>query len=186
MGSTRSQYTRKTWTRGSHFISTDPTLISIPQLITVFDSPECHWAKSMPEEGMKEMLENSLNFGLYEGSAPKSDATSTTEADSQSSPRSFIGIARCITDYTTFLYLTDVWVDSQQQGAGLGRWLISVVQEVIDSMPYLRRSMLFTGDWERSVPFYEKLMKMEIMETKRGHGVAIMEMKGEGHPMFKR
>jgi GNAT superfamily N-acetyltransferase len=95
-----------------------------------------------------------------------------------------IGFGRCITDFTTFLYLTDVWVDPATQGQGLGKWLISCIREVIESMPYLRRSILFTGDWERSVPFYEKLLKMDLVETTKGKNLALMERKGPGHPSF--
>jgi len=195
MPSTRSKYSRKSWRKSNHVISTDTSLIPIQQLITIFDSPEVYWAKSFPAEDMKEMLENALNFGLYECPPESLTQFASPEHSLDIQPQSqaslpadsrFIGLARCVTDYTTFLYLTDVWVDPKQQGAGLGRWLISTVQEVIASMPYLRRSMLFTGDWERSVPFYEELMGMQVMETKPGEGLAIMEMKGPGHPTFWR
>lgn len=201
MDSIRSRYALKSWVKGSHLISTDPNLIPIPHLITILDSKEMYWAKSIPTEAAKEMLENSLVFGLYKCS-PKS-AEKTAEASSPSTspqqylqhPNSdtepptradleFIGLARCITDYTTFLYLTDVWIDPAHQGSGLGRWLMSTIQEVIESMPHLRRSILFTGDWQRSVPFYEKLLGMSVLQTNPGEGLAIMERKWKGHPNF--
>lgn len=123
-------------------------------------------------------LENSLCFAVYE------TPSDTAEADKKlgSAPGKLIGFARCITDYTTFLYLTDVWVDPVCQGKGIGKWLIQSVQETIEKIPYLRRSLLFTGDWTRSVPFYERLMGMSVMETHRGTGLAIMEGKGPKHP----
>ena len=203
MASVRSRFALKSWKKGSHLISTDPNLIPIPQLITVFDSEEIYWARSLPAEAMKEMLESSLVFGLYRCSPKSTEKTAPLESPSQnpwqasipSCPKStpnveppvadnleFIGLARCITDYTTFLYLTDVWVDPVHQGSGLGRWLISVVQQAIESMPFLRRSILFTGDWQRSVPFYKELMGMDVLETKQGEGLAVMERKGRGHP----
>lgn len=202
---TRSRYALKSWVQGSHLISTDPNLIPIPRLITIFDSEEFYWAKSLPAEAMKEMLESSLVFGVYKRSpelvkktaSDSSPSTSPQQASISSLRHSeyeteppiqadlkFIGLARCITDYTTFLYLTDVWVDPAHQGSGLGRWLISTIQEVIESMPHLRRSILFTGDWQRSVPFYEKLMGMSVLDTKPGEGLAIMERKWKGHPDF--
>ncbi|ENH74344.1 Calcium/calmodulin-dependent protein kinase [Fusarium oxysporum f. sp. cubense race 1] len=68
------------------------------------------------------------------------------------------------------------------QGKGLGSWLVRCIREVLDEMPHLRRTMLLTGDWERSVPFYEKLLRMYVVEPKRGEGLAIMESKGTDHP----
>lgn len=205
MAFARSRFNAKSWRKGSHLISTDSKLISIPQLITIFDSKEIYWARSLPAEAMKEMLESSLVFGLYKCSPASTKEIAVVsgppqdsrEASTLSLPKSvpnteppvadnleFIGLARCITDYTTFLYLTDVWVDPAHQGSGLGRWLISVIQEAIESMPFLRRSILFTGDWERSVPFYKELMGMDVLETKPGEGLALMERKGRGHPSF--
>jgi hypothetical protein len=66
----------------------------------------------------------------------------------------------------------------------LGKWLIGCVQEVIESMPYLRRSILFTADWKRSVPFYRTLMDMEVIEFQHGEGLAMMERRGKGHPGY--
>jgi len=205
MVSTRSRYALKSWVKGSHLISTDPSLIPIPRLIAILDSKEFYWAKSIPTEAAKEMLESSLVFGLYKcspESAQKTTVISSLSTSAQQAPiackrhldsnaepaihadLNFIGLARCITDYTTFLYLTDVWIDPAHQGSGLGRWLVSTIQEVIESMPYLRRSILFTGDWQRSVPFYEELLGMSVLETKPGEGLAIMERKWKGHPNF--
>lgn len=122
----------------------------------------------MPSDVLRETLENSLCFGLY-------------QQHQNPSILKFIGVARCITDFTTFVYLTDVWVDPECSGKGLGKWLINCVQSVIDGMPHLRRSMLFTSDWKRSVPFYRELMGMELITLpKEGEetGVAIMQHKG--------
>jgi hypothetical protein len=60
------------------------------------------------------------------------------------------------------------------------------VQEVIESMPHLRRSLLFTGDWKRSVPFYERILGMQVFESRRGEdgdgrGLAVMMRKGKGY-----
>ncbi|KAH7254753.1 hypothetical protein NW759_011184 [Fusarium solani] len=174
--SIKQQLQNRTWTKGSYLISTDRTLLPIQKLQEVFASDELYWAKPLPAEAMREMLESSLCFGLYEQS--QSDETTS------SSPPQFIGIARCITDYVTFIYLTDVWVDPKYQGQGLGTWLLKSIQEVIEAMPYLRRSLLFTGDWERSVPFYERVMGMEVMQGGNGEGLAVMGRKGKGHSSY--
>jgi GNAT superfamily N-acetyltransferase len=135
-----------------------------------------YWADPLPEEALRETIERSLCFGLYER-----QPTDTTQTQPP-----LIGFARGVTDYTTFIYLTDVWVDPKQQGKGLGRWMMQCIQEVIVDMPYLRRSLLFTASWDKSVPFYKEIMDMDVMETKRGQGLAIMERKGRGHPIYSR
>lgn len=166
----REDLQRRQWQRDGHLLSTDSSLVPIPRLIEIFNSKEFYWANAMPEEHMKTALENSLSFGLYRTDSNKS--------------HELLGFARCVTDYTTFLYLTDVWVDPATQGQGLGSWMMKCIQEIIEEMPYLRRSMLFTTSWEKSVPFYKKLMGMYVVESKEGDGLVTMERKGRGHPRY--
>ena len=59
-------------------------------------------------EKIKKTLETSLCFGLY-------------EKDRQ------IGFARVITDYTTFAYLLDVFIDESKRSQGLGKWMMDVI-----------------------------------------------------------
>jgi GNAT superfamily N-acetyltransferase len=51
-----------------------------------------------------------------------------------------------VTDNVTFAYLTDVYVLSEHQGKGLGRWLLECLDEVIKSWDHLRRFMFLTSD----------------------------------------
>ena len=180
----------KTWTKGEYLVSTDTSLIPIETLNTWYAGEEFYWAKPMPEPALRETLQNSLCFGLYRNpSQSQPDKTPANETSSDSTPE-FVGFARCVTDYTTFLFLTDVFVLSSLQGLGLGTWLVTCVQEVIDSMPYLRRSLLLTGDWKRSVPFYERVMDMELLVCNRpvdgedAVGFAVMQRKSWGAPGF--
>jgi GNAT superfamily N-acetyltransferase len=159
----------KTWTNGPYTISTDPTLIPLETLNTWFASDDFYWAKDLPPSALEQSLRNSLCFGLYYTPANDND-------------NSFVGIARCITDHVTFAYITDVYVHPSHQGKGLGRWLVKCIGEATEAMPHLRRSMLFTMDWERSVPFYEKVLGMEVAECKKGEGMAMMMRKGRGYP----
>ena len=169
MPSAKQYLSQRTWRKDDYIISTDSSLVPIPELNAIFASDLVYWADALPEDAMRETIENSLCFGLY-FLPPGADLSN----------RKLTGFARCITDFTTFLYLTDVYVDPATQGKGLGAWLIKCVQEVIEEMPHLRRSLLFTGDWKRSVPFYEKLMGMEVLKCRKpgegeeGEGVAVM------------
>lgn len=166
-----SRLQHRTWSKDQYEISTDAALIPIEKLNRAFDSSDVYWAQSMPAEAMRETLQRSLCFGLYDGGGGGGG-------------KELVGFARCVTDFTTFVYLTDVYVWPSHQGKGLGKWLITCIQEIIESMPYLRRSMLFTSDWERSVPFYKKLMAMDVVGSKDGldGGLAVLQHKGKAFP----
>ncbi|KAF8849983.1 putative GNAT family N-acetyltransferase [Acephala macrosclerotiorum] len=156
----------------------------------MFASNDIHWAKPTPDDVMRETLQNSLCFGLYNTSSMSMSGNSSKGAQIEGSgprvPGEFIGLARCVTDYTTFVYLTDVYILLGHQGTGLGKWLIGCVQDIIDEMPCLRRSMLFTSDWKRSVPFYENILDMEVMAGEQGDGPAVKQKKGPGFPRVLR
>lgn len=171
----------RSWTREQFLVSTDPALLPIPTLIDVFDSKEFYWAKTVSPEAMRELTENSLCFGLYERPQAEEFNAPTLDSDIK-----LLGFARCVTDFVTFNYLTDVWVDPARQGEGLGSWLVKCIHETIEGMPNVRRSVLYTADWGRSVPFYKKLMGMEVLDIQPGQGLAVMECKGRGHPSYGR
>lgn len=162
----------RTWSKSNFVISTNPTLLPIKKINEAFASSDVYWALPMPEEVMRETFQRSLCFGVYKRETDQEDLLE------------LVGFARCITDFATFVYLTDVYVWPEHQGSGLGKWLVMCIQEVIESMPYLRRSMLFTSDWERSVPFYKNLMDMELVGSKDGSdgGPAVLQRKGKGFP----
>ncbi|KAL4880257.1 hypothetical protein BJY04DRAFT_79603 [Aspergillus karnatakaensis] len=172
--------TPRIWHKDKYTISTDPSLIPLETLNAWFASEDVYWAQPLPLDALRQSLERCLCFGLFYTPTPSLQDTTTTESPAPASE--FIGIARGITDYTTFVYITDVYVHTTHQGKGLGRWLVQCVGEAIDEMPYLRRSMLFTMDWERSVPFYEAILGMTVAESKRGEGMAMMMKKGRGYP----
>ncbi|KAK2612666.1 hypothetical protein QQS21_001283 [Conoideocrella luteorostrata] len=173
--SIKTEFQSRTWEKGGFFISTNPNLIPISTVIEIFDSDEFYWAKTLPLQAAQEAIDNSLSFGMYEQD-PAHDLRSST------SPLKLVGMARCVTDFITFVYLTDVWVDPMYQGKGLGSWLVQCVGEALEAMPHLRRTVLFTADWERSVPFYQKHIGMTLIESQKGEGLAVMESKGKGHP----
>jgi GNAT superfamily N-acetyltransferase len=116
---------KQEWQRGNYVISTDITRLDV-SFIYDFLSNDSYWAQGRSLELVKRSVENSLNFGLFDG-------------DSQ------IGFARVVTDYATFAWLADVFVVDEHRGEGLGRWLI----EVVTSHPQLqgfRRWVLATLD----------------------------------------
>ncbi|KAF3008872.1 hypothetical protein E8E13_011023 [Curvularia kusanoi] len=179
MSTTKESLLDRTWTRNKFLISTNHTLISIPELNAIFVTDLVYWATPLPTSAMREMLSNSLCFGLYdtEAKSPKEDSPKTA--------MKLVGFARCVTDFATFSYLTDVFVLPAYQSEGLGSWLVGCVGEVHDGMPWLRRSMLFSGDWERSVPFYERVLGMQVINRggeEEGKRPAVMQKMGPGFP----
>ncbi|KAI0193104.1 hypothetical protein F4808DRAFT_361717 [Astrocystis sublimbata] len=125
----------KNWYRDEFLISTDPRLIQVDEVSSAMDSDLMWWAQAPPTDVLRKALHNSLCLGLYE--LPQS----TSQIAGKSGPRQ-IGLMRIITDDVTFAYLTDVYVLSEYQGKGLGRWMLTCLEDVMKGWPYLRRMML--------------------------------------------
>ncbi len=106
-------------------ISTDKSLLDI-NYIHHYLSTESYWAQGIPYETVKRSIENSFCFGMYKNGKQ-------------------IGFARVITDFATFAWLCDVFVNEDFRGLSLGKWLM----ETIHSHPTLqgfRAWMLGTKD----------------------------------------
>lgn len=113
-------------------VTTDPSLFQIAAIHHFLSRSS--WAPGIDEETVRLSVENSLCFGLFDGTGQ-------------------IGFARLVTDYATFGYLCDVYVLDEYQKMGLGRWLIECCH-AHPVLSRLRRIMLVTD----SAPWlYEKL-----------------------------
>jgi GNAT superfamily N-acetyltransferase len=111
--------------RGEFLISTDKAKLNL-ETIHDFIANRSYWAQGRPIEVVKRSVENSLCFGVYDGSRQ-------------------IGVARVVTDYATFAWLCDVFVDEQYRGRGLSKWLVEVIVRH-PQMQGLKRFMLATRD----------------------------------------
>ena len=69
-------------------------------------SRESYWAEGRPREVMIRAIENSLVIGLY-------------EADGMQ-----VGFARVVTDYATYAWICDVFIDSARRAHRLGTFLV--------------------------------------------------------------
>ena len=106
-------------------ISTDHTRLDIAY-IHRYLSEKCYWAIGRSRVVVEKSLANSLNFGVYDG-------------DRQ------IGFARVVTDYATFAWLCDVFIDAAYRGQGLGKRLVAAV--IADpELQGLRNFILATRD----------------------------------------
>lgn len=95
-------------------------------VIHQFLSKEAYWCKNIPIEIVKRSIDNSLCFGVYQGSNQ-------------------VGFARVITDMATFGYLADVFILSEHRGKGLSKQLVAFIM-AYPALQGLRRMMLFTLD----------------------------------------
>lgn len=92
------------WEKGEFRISTDPNELSIETIQRYL--ADSYWANTRTRAVIERSIEHSMVFGLF--------------VDEKQ-----IGFARAITDYATFYYLADVYVDEEYRGQGLGKWLVS-------------------------------------------------------------
>ncbi len=92
--------------------------------------------------------------------------------------RPMIAFARIITDYVTFGYLTDVYVSTEYQGKGLGRWMMQCLDEVISAWPAMRRFMILTGSPDAIRLYENTLGARDIRQS--GTNLVYMEKVGPG------
>ena len=110
--------------RESFTISTDPARLNIDAIADMLT--RAYWAKGSTREVIARYLQYSLTFGVFEGNRQ-------------------IGLARVVSDYTTFAWLCDVFIHEDFRGLGLGKWLLETVHSHPD-LQGLRRWMLATHD----------------------------------------
>jgi GNAT superfamily N-acetyltransferase len=108
----------------SFVVSTDTSRLSI-EVIHGFLSTS-PWAKGVSKELVEKSIRHSLCFGVY---------------DSVSGEQ--VGFARVISDYTTFAYLSDVFVLESHRGHDLSKLLMHAIMKHPD-LQGLRRWMLIT------------------------------------------
>ncbi|OPC78339.1 GNAT family N-acetyltransferase [Embleya scabrispora] len=108
-------------------VSTDPTRLDVAT-IHRWLSEDAYWALGRPREKLERAIAGSLNFGVY-------DVVSGAQ----------VGYARVVTDWATFGWLCDVYIDPTVRGKGLGTALAIAVRDEL-APDGLRRIMLATAD----------------------------------------
>jgi GNAT superfamily N-acetyltransferase len=110
--------------RDQFTISTDPSRLDVDTIADMLT--RAYWAQGRTREMISRYLQHSLTFGLYDDSYQ-------------------IGLARIVSDYTTFAWLCDVFIHEDYRGHGLGKWLMETVHSHPD-LQGLRRWTLATRD----------------------------------------
>ncbi|MES2774333.1 MAG: GNAT family N-acetyltransferase [Bacteroidota bacterium] len=93
--------------KNDYLISTDPALLN-QEYIHHYLSTQSYWAENIPQDVVSRSIDGSCCFGMYQN-------------DQQ------IGFARVVTDYATFGYLCDVFIDEAFRGRGLSKWMMEVI-----------------------------------------------------------
>jgi GNAT superfamily N-acetyltransferase len=92
--------------RGNYSISTDKELLNIVYIHQFLS--HSYWAEEIPMHIVERSIAFSMCFGVYDSLQQ-------------------VGFARVVTDYATFGYLADVFIDEQYRGRGLSKWLMEVI-----------------------------------------------------------
>ena len=111
--------------RDGYLVSTDTSLLDL-DAVHAFLSQRSYWAAGISREGLETAIANSLPFGVYR------DGTQ-------------VGFARAISDYVTFAYLADVYIEESHRGRGLSKLLLDALLQH-PQLQSLRRWMLGTRD----------------------------------------
>jgi len=111
--------------RDEFLVSTDRAKLNVDVIYTFLTNS--YWAKGIPREVVVRSIENSLCFGVYDGSGAQ------------------VGFTRVITDFATFAYIADVFVLESHQGRGLGKFLMECIKQH-PNLQRLRRWTLSTRD----------------------------------------
>jgi GNAT superfamily N-acetyltransferase len=115
----------KETTISGYRFSTDKGLLD-RDYIHHFISTQSYWAIGVPKSIVDQSIDNALCFGVYLHEKQ-------------------IGFARLITDYATFAYLADVFIDEAHRGKGLSKKLMGFIFG-LPALQSLRRIMLGTRD----------------------------------------
>jgi GNAT superfamily N-acetyltransferase len=89
-------------------ISTDKSLLNMDTIYGLLNNS--YWANGRTRETIEKSIENSICFGIYQGSRQ-------------------IGFARVITDLATMYYVCDVYIDEEFRGKGLGKKLMAYITQ---------------------------------------------------------
>ncbi len=121
-------------------ISSDPALLQLAR-VHEFLSGKAYWCLGIPFEKVARAASNSLCFGVYR-------LRETAQDPAAAQPTSNlvqVGYARVVTDYATFAWICDVYIEESARGEGLSKKLMAFIMKH-PSLQNLRRVCLATHD----------------------------------------
>jgi len=133
------------YTKGGFTVTTDKEKIEIDILHNFIN--QSYWANGRTKQTIITSIENSLCFSMFKGEKQ-------------------IGFARVITDYATFAYLCDVYIEEDYRGNGLGIWMLECILNYPNLLD-LKKWLLATRDAHelyRKFGFYSMSNPEKYME----------------------
>ncbi len=111
--------------RGDYLLSLDKERLQL-DVIEDFLAKRSYWAQGRSLDTIRLSIQNSVCFAIYHQGRQ-------------------VAFARLVTDQITFAWLCDVYVDDEERGLGLGKWLVQAVCDYTDRQG-IRRTLLATRD----------------------------------------
>ena len=99
--------------------------MNFPQVMALLK--QTYWADKRTDEQVRKSMENSRCYGVYMDDEEK-----------------LVGFARVISDFSTTYYLCDVIIDEHYQNKGLGKALVSYIENLAEYQGL--RGILITRD----------------------------------------
>lgn len=112
---------------GSYLVSCDPEKLQLDR-IHRYLSEDSYWCVGIPKDFVKKAIDNSLCFGVY---------------DAAKGPLIQVGFARIVTDFATFAWICDVYIEKEYRKNGLSKWMMSFLMKH-PQLKNLRRICLAT------------------------------------------
>jgi len=100
----------------------------------------CYWSPGIHRSRVERAIENSLCFGVYDISKQR-----PRSSESHGVGLLQVGFARVVSDFSSFAYLCDVYIEESHRGRGLSKWLMETIISHPD-LEGLRRFCLMTRD----------------------------------------
>jgi GNAT superfamily N-acetyltransferase len=133
-----------------YWVSDDRSLVDVAR-VHGWLSAESYWARGRSYDIVARSVRESLMLGLY---GPDGDQA---------------GVCRWVTDYSTFAWLGDVFVDGAERGKGLGSFLVAtaVAHPEVRDLPLLILGTRDAHDLYRRVGFETVAAPERWMERRR-------------------
>jgi|GEM_PF-274684 len=127
--------------RGAYLLSLDKDRLQVDRVVG-FLARQSYWAQGRPREVIETSIHTSVCLGVYrEGEQ--------------------VAFARLVTDQATFAWLCDVFVDPDERGRGLGKWLVEAACRYADRMG-IQRTLLATRDAHGLYEHYGDFQPLEV------------------------
>lgn len=93
-------------------VSDDPARVDMDRVYHWL-STDAYWARGRSREVIERSIAGSTVFGVYRPDGEQ------------------VAFARVVSDFATFAWLCDLYVDRAERGRGLGTWLVRVVRDTL-------------------------------------------------------